>query len=772
VQLGEWGSLAAWLVADVVGMSERAGREQPPLGRVATAVVPSALTALAFWALSRFGVIGDLPLWVLLTLLVLAGVSGELTGGLLTPDASSLAVHVAMAAQVLGVTAIIYAIGWGPTLSIGYVFVLARALDRGGSRVWRAMLVWTVVGIVLGQAAIALNVVPTYVRVPYVHGLAALCILGMAFVIRLLGMLTEQNERSDREVRSSVSLLSATLDSTADGVLVVDAEGAITQFSSRFAQMWRIPNDVLARRDDAGAIQFVLDQLVRPDAFVAKVEELYAQPDAVSDDTLEFKDGRVFERHSRPQRVDGSIVGRVWSFRDVTERTQLVDQLAHQAFHDSLTGLANRALLRDRLEHALARSRRSAATVAVLFCDLDGFKMINDTLGHDSGDLLLVEVAARFERCIRDGDTVARLGGDEFAIVLDDTTSADASVLAQRVLDVLRDPFVVNAHEIYVRASIGIADNGADVLDTDELLCRADIAMYAAKGRGRDRFEVFEAAMQTELTAHHELYGDLRHALQDGQLAVYYQPLINLENHTIESFEALLRWNHPIRGLVGPDQFIPIAEESGLIVDIGRFVLHEACRQAMEWRTTLPNANDIRMGVNVSSHQLYDEHFVTDVERALRETGLPPSCLILELTESSLLSDTTHIHERLDALKRLGVKLAIDDFGTGYSSLSYLHTFPVDFLKIDRTFVNELNQERSEQGRVMIRSIISIGHNLNLGVIAEGIEQASQLDELRDAGCNTGQGWLFAHAAPAPHIPELLSEYTQAQRSPASQSNR
>jgi PAS domain-containing protein len=251
-------------------MSERAGREQPPLGRLATAVVPSVLTALAFWALSRFGVVGDLPIWVLLTLLAVAGVSGELTGGMLTPDASFAALNAAMAAQVLGVTAIIYAIGWGATLSIGYVFVLARALDRGGSRVWRAMLFWTVAGIVLGQAAIALNIVPTYVRVPYVHGLAALSILGMAFVIRLLGLLTELNERSDREVRSSVSLLSATLDSTADGVLVVDAEGAITQFSSRFAQMWRIPDDVLARRDDTAAIQFVLDQLVRPDAFVAR----------------------------------------------------------------------------------------------------------------------------------------------------------------------------------------------------------------------------------------------------------------------------------------------------------------------------------------------------------------------------------------------------------------------------------------------------------------------------------------------------------------------
>jgi diguanylate cyclase (GGDEF)-like protein len=740
-------------------MSGWSNREQVWLGRVANVVVPTILTALAFAVLSRWGLVGDLPLWALVALLAVSGAASELTSGLIQPNSSPAALHVGMAVLFLGVTAIIYAIGWGPTLSIGYVFVLARALDVAGSRVWRTALLWTVVGIGLGQLAIALHVVPTYVKAPYVHGLAALCVLGSAFVIRLLGTKTEQNEIADREVRSTVSLLSATLDSTADGVLVVDGHGKITQFSSRFAQMWRLPADILTRRDDSAAIEFVLDQLARPDAFVAKVEELYARPEAVSDDTLEFKDGRVFERHSRPQRVDGEIVGRVWSFRDVTDRMQLLDQLAHQAFHDNLTGLANRALLRDRLEHALARSRRSAATVAVLFCDLDGFKMINDTLGHDSGDLLLIEVGARFERSVRDGDTVARLGGDEFAVVLDETTPDDAAIMAQRVLDALRDPFMVGGREIFVRASIGIADNRADALDADELLCRADIAMYAAKGRGRDRFEIFEPEMQAELAAHHELYGDLRHALQDGQLVLYYQPLINLESRAIESFEALLRWNHPTRGLVGPDDFIPIAEESGLIVDIGRFVLNEACRQAVEWRTTLPGAGDVSIGVNVSSHQLYDDRFVADVERALCETGLPPTSLILELTESTLLSDTTRIHERLDALKRLGVQLAIDDFGTGYSSLSYLHTFPVDFLKIDRTFVSELNQDRSDQGRVMIRSIISIGHNLNLGVIAEGIEETDQLDELRDAGCNTGQGYLFSHAEPATRVPGLLAQY-------------
>jgi diguanylate cyclase (GGDEF)-like protein len=737
-------------------MTETATVPAKRVGVVTNVVAPSVLTALAFGVASHFGLVGNLPLWALLALLIVGGALGEGTAKFVRPDAGAFALHGALAAQILSVSAIIYAIGWGPTLTIGYVFVVSRALDAGGSRVWRATLGWMALGVILGQVAIVVGLVPSYVPTRYVHGLAALGVLGMAFVVWLLGTKTEQNERAFAELDETLSLLSATLDSTADGILVVDTHGAINQFNSQFAQMWRLPDHILQSRDDSAAIQFVLDQLVRPELFIAKIEELYAIPDAQSDDTLEFKDGRVFERHSRPQQVDGEIVGRVWSFRDVTDRNRLVDELAHQAFHDGLTGLANRALLRDRLEHALARSRRLAATVAVLFCDLDGFKMVNDTLGHDAGDLLLVEVARRLDHNLRDGDTAGRLGGDEFAIVLDETTTDDTIALAQRLLEALREPFVVNDREVFVPASIGIADNGTDVLDSDELLSRADIAMYAAKSRGRNRIEVFEPTMQIELTARHELHGDLRHAVQNGELVVHYQPLLDLETQSIESFEALVRWNHPTRGLVGPDEFIPIAEETGLIVDIGRYVLREACRETMGWRA-LPGAQDLCIGVNVSSQQLYDDQFVADIRAALHDSGLPPTGLILELTESTLLSDTSLVQERLDELKRLGVRIALDDFGTGYSSLAYLRSFPIDFLKIDQSFVNELSHESDDQGLIMVRSIISIGHNLNLGVIAEGIEQTNQLDELRKAGCNTGQGYLFARPVPPDEIPELLS---------------
>jgi diguanylate cyclase (GGDEF)-like protein/PAS domain S-box-containing protein len=737
------------------------------MGRVATVVVPSTLTGVAFVILSQFGLAGHLPLWALLGMLIVAGVLGEYTGRLVHFDASTRALHFAIAVQSLSVSAVIYAIGWGPTLAVGYLFIVARALDLAGTRAWRVTLVWATVGIVIGQVAIAVGLVPTYVPVPYVHGLAALTVLGVGFVMSLLGAKTEESrlalaerDRADDDVRSTLSLLTATLDSTADGILVVDEAGAITQFNSRFTQMWRLPEEVLAGRDDGAAIQFVLDQLVHPELFVAKVQELYAHPEAESDDTLRFKDGRVFERHSLPQRVDGGVVGRVWSFRDVTDHNHLLDELEHQAFHDSLTGLANRALLRDRLEQALARSRRSAVPVAVLFCDLDGFKMINDTLGHDMGDLLLVDVARRLEQGLREGDTAARIGGDEFAVVVDVATPGDAVDLAERLLDSVREPFVVEGREILARASIGIADSSGDALNADELLCRADIAMYAAKARGRDRIQSFEPVMQTELSARHLLHGDLRHAvLLDGALVLHYQPILDLETRAIDSVEALVRWNHPTRGLVPPDEFIPMAEETGLIVDIGRYVLREACWQTMQWRT-LAGADNLCISVNVSSHQLYDGHFISDVEAALRDSGLPPSSLILELTESSLLSDTSRVHHRLATLRALGVRVAIDDFGTGYSSLSYLRSFPIDFLKIDRSFVNELGGVSNDQGRALVRSIISIGHNLNLLVIAEGIEHASQLDELIAAGCDFGQGYFFGYPTPPDEIPELLARHS------------
>jgi diguanylate cyclase (GGDEF)-like protein len=387
---------------------------------------------------------------------------------------------------------------------------------------------------------------------------------------------------------------------------------------------------------------------------------------------------------------------------------------------------------------------------------MDGFKMVNDTLGHDVGDLILVEVGRRIDACLREDDTVARLGGDEFAIILDGTTADDALDAARRVLAALREPFRVNGSVLDIRASIGVAISGPTDLDVDALLCEADIAMYAAKGRGRDCVVRFQPEMQTTLAARHALHGDLRRALRDpGELSLHYQPIFDLTTGRPVSCEALVRWTHPLRGPISPDEFIPVAEEMGLVGEIGRHVLREACLQAMQWRR-IPIAKDLSVGVNVSAYQVCDNRFVAEVEAALRDSGLPPAGLILELTESAFLSDTARVHHRLARLRELGVRIAIDDFGTGYSSLSYLRRLPIDLLKIDRAFVSELGASSSAQARSLVRSIARLGHDLGLIVVAEGIETQSELDDVRDAHCDLGQGYLLGYPSPAEDMEMFL----------------
>ncbi len=525
-----------------------------------------------------------------------------------------------------------------------------------------------------------------------------------------------------------------------DLVLTTDRDRAITFASPSSAHVLGHPPEAL--------VGTAIDDFIHHDSQLVLTTELATILDTPGASTtmecrVRHADGRWLDLRTSATNLllDPTVRGLVFNAYDVTEQNRLIDELAHKAFHDDLTGLANRALLRDRLEHSLQRSQRSAATVALLFCDLDGFKMINDSLGHEAGDMILVEVARRLEQHVRDGDTTARLGGDEFAVLVDAPGPDDERLLARRLLDVLREPFHVNGQEVYIRASIGISDNREQVRDAEEMLLCADIAMYAAKARGRDRYARFEASMQSELVQRHELHDDLRRALDHAQLSVHYQPLVGLEHGEIHAFEALLRWTHPERGAVGPDEFIPLAEETGLILSIGEFVLREACGQIMEWRREFDA--DFSISVNVAAQQLHDVGFVPLVQNVLTLTQLPPSSLVLELTETTLLSDTVIVQQRLRELKALGVEIAIDDFGTGYSSLAYLSTFPVDFLKIDKSFIDELRND-AQQGHVMVRSIIGLGHNLSLQVVAEGIEDSDQLDELRASGCNIGQGYIFS----------------------------
>jgi diguanylate cyclase (GGDEF)-like protein len=435
--------------------------------------------------------------------------------------------------------------------------------------------------------------------------------------------------------------------------------------------------------------------------------------------------------------------------------------LSHRAEHDALTELPNRVLVLDRAEQLLARARRDNHPVAALYLDVDGFKQVNDTFGHAAGDELLRAVAARLSGVVRDSDTVGRMGGDEFVVLLDEPTlDVGPELVAERMLEVLRQPIDLEAaggRSVVVTISIGIAV--AQDASADELLRDADMAMYVAKQAGKDRAAVFESSMQTAVQDRLVLEMDLREAVEDDQLFLLYQPTVNLQSGAITGVEALARWQHPTRGVLTPDLFIGLAEDSGLIVPIGRWVLGEACRQAAEWHAA---GRAIGMSVNVSGRQLDDDAIVDDVAHALAESGLDGGALTLEVTESVLMRDADATARRLWALKELGVRIAVDDFGTGYSSMAYLRQFPVDALKIDRSFISGISE--SGQSEALVHTLVALGKTLNLETLGEGIEQPSQLRNLQAEQCDSGQGFLFARPLAPAEVERMLDGAAAVQR--------
>jgi diguanylate cyclase (GGDEF)-like protein/PAS domain S-box-containing protein len=472
--------------------------------------------------------------------------------------------------------------------------------------------------------------------------------------------------------------------------------------------------------------------------------------------SLRRRDGALiqFEVQHTELLNDEHVRGVVLNSRDVSERKAFEEQLAHQAFHDPVTNLANRALFADRVQHALMRAQRSGATVAVMFIDLDDFKTVNDSLGHPAGDSVLQEVARRLVATVRPTDTVARFGGDEFAVLLDGVQdSADAADAAARILRMLEVQIEVDGKQVFPRASIGICMAVPDRLlpDAEELLRNADLAMYMAKRDTKGNYRMFEPAMHERVLERLELRADLQLALESRQLDVHYQPVVRLDRPEIYGVEALLRWRHPTRGDIEPDHFIPIAEETGLIIPIGRWVLDKACRKGALLQERFPRPQPLTMSVNLSVKQLQSETIVSDVQHALEASGLAASSLVLEITESVMLADTDLAVRRLHDLKLLGIQLAMDDFGTGYSSLSYLGRLPVDILKMDRSFL------ASRKNDSLASAIIGLGANLTLDVIAEGIEQPDQAISLRELGCEFGQGFLFGHAMNDEKLIDFLS---------------
>jgi len=809
-------------------------------------------------------------------------------------------------------------------------------------------------------------------------------------------------KRDERKLRETLSLFLATIESTADGLLVVDASGKIVSTNRRFARMWRIPESVLAIGNDDAAISVVLEQLADPDAFLRKVRDLYAQPEAESFDVLQFRDGRVFERYSIPQRVDGRPVGRVWSFRDVSERhraeialreseerhravvetlnegllitdgddrilfsnermaamtgypipemvgrpaselflapkdwpaidernrrrlrgqseryevemrrkdgsrffaevnaipfrsaegrvvgtlgaitditerkraedslrrsareyrdlfesandaililrpeSQMIlevnrkaaemyglhrdqivgmslknftrdvprseeqirrilregasenletvhfhrdgtpidllvsssvveyrgerailsvcrditeskrakQEIERLAYHDALTDLPNRARFADRLEIALSQARREGHRLAILFLDLDRFKVVNDSLGHKVGDLLLQKVALRLSQLIRGGDTLARLGGDEFIILLSRINHEDdASRVAQNVLGLFKRPFLIGERELYVTASIGISLFPRHGEDRESLVKNADIAMYRAKQEGRDNFQFHTSQHTHDAIRRLALETDLRKALDQEEVGVHFQPLVDVRAGTLVGAEALARWEHPSRGRLPPSEFIPVAEETGLIVPLGEQILRAACTRMRKWH--VEGRPGLRLSVNLSARQFQQQELARRVDAVLRETGLAPETLELEITESVAMRDVVASVVALRALKDLGVRITIDDFGTGYSSLSYLKKFPIDTIKIDQAFVHDVCIDANDAA--IVRAAIVMAQELKIDVIAEGVETPEQLEFLRSRACHVMQGHLFGEAVPAERFEEMV----------------
>jgi diguanylate cyclase (GGDEF)-like protein/PAS domain S-box-containing protein len=563
---------------------------------------------------------------------------------------------------------------------------------------------------------------------------------------------TSHRPENDDSLREAMSLLSATLESTADGILVVSSEGEIAGVNNQFVTMWGIPREMLATGDDEAVIGFVLEQLRDPDQFLEKVEALYADPAAESHDVLDFRDGRTFERYSRPQKVADQVVGRVWSFRDVTAAKVAQDrisgamaglaaqsaQLKALAFRDGLTGLSNRQQFNDSLATALAGPCGTA--VDILLLDLDDFKEVNDILGHHAGDQMLIEVGRRLRTCVRPNDVVARLGGDEFVVLL--VGSLDPEAVAARIVDSLRVPVWIDGTMLRPSLSLGLASINMDAVDASELLRRADVAMYAAKTAGKNRYMRFRPEMMKALVDRNDLEAGLRLAVDNGQIAVHYQPIVSAGRGTVTKVEALARW---IRegALVPPQQFIPAAERSGLIVEIGTEVLLRGCTELKPW---LDEDSSRSLAVNVSGVQLQHGDFAELVLAVTESCGVDPHQLVLEVTESVFFDDDCHVIRQLMSLRTAGVRVALDDFGTGFSSLGRLQDLPVDTLKIDQSFVSMIHTGTEQLP--ILNAMIGMAHGLGLTVTAEGVETAAQASYLMSRHCDSLQGFLFSGPQP------------------------
>jgi diguanylate cyclase (GGDEF)-like protein/PAS domain S-box-containing protein len=543
--------------------------------------------------------------------------------------------------------------------------------------------------------------------------------------------------------------------SLGEGVIAIDPQGVIDFVNPAAERMLGWSEPELIGKQFHDVVHGQSCHLSRLCPLVAALESV--RTDRSDDDSFLQADGaRLPVSHTTsPVMRDDKPVGAVIAFRDITERKAFEQQLAHQAFHDGLTGLSNRALFVDRLEQAHARATRAASIYALLFIDLDRFKVVNDSLGHQVGDSLLVEVAQRLQGCLRPGDTLARFGGDEFVVLLEDLVDQTAAeVVAQRILDELVRPFPLGGRDLPVSASIGVV-LGSAARDPDHCLRNADVAMYRAKAKGKACYVVFEPESEGGELERLDMELALRTAIERGELRLHYQPVVSLETVSVVGFEALVRWTHPERGPLSPADFIPMAEESGLILPLGRWVLEEACRQMRSWQDAYPGV-PLVVSVNLSARQFRQPDLPGQVAEVLERTGLDAHQLCLEVTESVMMDDAETATVTLRKLKELGTCLSIDDFGTGYSSLSYLKRFPVDFVKIDRSFIKDLGNHAVDSE--IVRAVIRLASAVGMSAVAEGVETEEQMRRLRALGCPLVQGFYLSKPKPAAEIEPMLAE--------------
>ncbi len=711
---------------------------------------PAALPVVI--VLERFGVIATHPLWLWLSVFLAVPVAN------LAATKAYEQVHTAwrrqcrMAVQAATVTAAIFLTGWGPVLIPAYALGALQTFSLDGSRVWKSALGWSLLGVGTGEVLVLLHIAPSFLDPGDSQSVTVMSTFILCFIVRMAAAIVERREAAEHSLRQSEERFRSLVQHSTDTTLVVAADARITYASPAARFLLDIPPEELVGQD---VMSFVhSDDVERAAGQLNAVLQVSAVSPQI-EVKMVGRNGRVKDVEAVVTDLlgDPAVDGWVVNMRDISDRKAAEELLVHQAQHDGLTGLPNRTAVLEQadvmLDHCRVRQRR----LAVFFIDVDNFKDINDTLGHEAGDEVLECMAKRLAAQLRQGELVGRMGGDEFVVLVESKVSDDAvAAVAQRLRVAVSQPVRVMGEEgplVQLTISIGVAHGVPD--NANELFREADMALYQAKLAGRDAWVSFVPEMRSTALQRLQLQAELATALSEQQFALLFQPIYDLHGGRLAGAEALLRWEHPVHGTVLPAQFIPVLEQSGRIIEVGRWVLDEACRNAAQWWSA---GHDIGVTVNASAQQLEDPRFVDDVMDAMARHGAPRGALVVEITESGLIQASETANRNLALLKHHGVRVAIDDFGTGYSSLAYLLQFDVDALKIDRSFVAAMGT--STHAIAVVRAVLQLSKTLELQVIAEGIEDSEQLAQLRSEGCLWGQGTLFSRPVPPWVIHELL----------------